>query len=121
MSIRTPTPSRVAQPARALTRTLQTLAADGWTVEIVSAQHDGARAFALVARSRLAGADRCVVLHGFDGGVEVRLDDVWKLVAHLNDAQGDNAVLCLAPGAVLTDMARTTAERLRVMVRRIEG
>lgn len=116
MSISTPTPSRMRAPVRDVTRVLEVLEDEGWRAEITSAPPSAPHAFAVIARGRRSGRDMTLVLHGFPRACEVKLQDVWRLVAHLNDAHGDTAVLCLGPEAVLSNLARETAERLGVVI-----
>lgn len=121
MSIRTPTPSRLEAPPLFLTHVLDLLSGDGWRVEIVSAPRDERLSFSLVARCGDDARGRTVVLHGYVGATEVRLKDIWRILAHLNDVQGDVAVLCLGTQASLSDLAAQTSRRLGVEVRRIAG
>jgi hypothetical protein len=121
VSIRTPTPSRFEAPPLFLTNVLDLLSGDGWRVEIVSAPRDERLSFSLVARCGDEPRVRSVVLHGYVAPTEVRLKDVWRVLAHLNDLQGDVAVLCLGVQTSMSALAAETARRLGVEVRRIAG
>jgi hypothetical protein len=111
-----PTPeSRKGTPpgfARLLTR----LHLAGWRVELPPVTNCRP-AFAVLARGK-GPRDEPVtlVIHGHSGAQELRLEDLWRVVAHMNDVQGDRAMLCLPPGAPVSELARRTAERLGVEI-----
>ena len=77
--------------------------------------------FGVVAtREAGAGAGRKLLLvHAFDGRREVRLSDLWRLVADMNTAGGHTAAMCLDADAQLSAQAAETAAFLRIPVLRV--
>lgn len=123
MTIEIPTPpstaTRSAEPPRGLSRTLEELSDEGWRVEIAAASREERRSFALVARAPGAPRGQVMVLHGYLGATEVQMKDVWHVVAHVNELQGDLAVVCLGFKTTVSPMARATADRIGVVFRRV--
>lgn len=116
MSTLTPTPRRGLSPP-GFTRLLSRLSSEGWRVEIPASRSRGRAAFVLLARRR-DNADRLLtsVIHGHAAGHEIRLDDVWAVVAHMSDVQAEQAVLYVEPGMQVSGLADDTATRLGVTI-----
>ncbi|MCE9637616.1 MAG: hypothetical protein K8T90_18105 [Planctomycetes bacterium] len=119
MTIEIDAPARIAPQSRGLTRMLEQLSDQGWRVEIASAPSAARVSFALVARAPGEARERIVVLHGFLGAMEVQMKDVWGVVAHVNEIQGDTAVVCLGFKTTVSKMATDTADRIGVVFRRV--
>lgn len=123
LNTRTPTASQLSPPPRYLTRMLELLAGPGWRVEIEpgGAPDAGPRrprvSYGIVARNGGASPPRVVVMHGHFDVPEVRLEDVWNVLARLNESQGDVAILCLPRGTPVSPIARDAARRVGVELR----
>lgn len=120
VSIRMPSPPRPATPP-GFTSVLARLASAGWRVEIPVLGGQPRPAYALIARGRNEDEKAVtMVIHGYDGSQEVRLEDLWRVVAHMNDIQADCALLCLPTHGAISDLAVTTARRLGVEIVRLD-
>jgi len=78
-------------------------------------------AYAVVAKRSAQGDDAAAtaIVFGYEGRREVRLSDLWRLVAEMNTIQPDAAALCLGRGATISPQAAETAAILDVPVFRV--
>lgn len=90
---------------------------DGWRVRHV--RPVGCRAhFALEASGlwdETLRRDRRIVVHGFHEA-EIRLEDLWNVVAAKNDSVADAAVLAVGGNCILSHLAAETARSLGVEI-----
>jgi hypothetical protein len=120
VSIRMPSPPRPATPP-GFTSALARLASAGWRVEIPVLGGQPRPSYALIARGRNdQQKDVTMVIHGYDGKQEVRLEDLWRVVAHMNDIQADCALISLPSSGDVSDLAVSTARRLGVEIVRLD-
>ena len=77
--------------------------------------------YAVVARRPAVGDARAAsaIVFGFEGKQEVRLADLWGLLAEANTIRPDEAALCLGRGATISTQAAETAALLDIPVFRI--
>lgn len=93
----------------------------GWTV---GSSRDGLPtgvAYGFVAKRSIVGrVDQATALvYGYLGRREVRLADLWSLVAELNTIRADVGTICLGDGATISPQAAETAALLKLRVLRV--
>jgi hypothetical protein len=92
----------------------------GWSVAHLADDLSESVTFAFLAtrRSRAQGASATMLVFGYEGSREVRLADLWRLVAELNTIRADDAALYLGDGVSLSAQAAETAALLHLSVLR---
>jgi hypothetical protein len=95
----------------------------GWrSVEALDSVPEGVSYGALATRySESTGCATTAIVFGYEGDREVRLADLWRLLAEMNTIRPDTAALCLGDGATISRQAADVAALLDVSVFRIGG
>jgi hypothetical protein len=93
----------------------------GWTV---GSSRDGLPAgvtYGFIAKRNMTGraSPATALVYGFHGRREVRLADLWSLIAELNTIRADVATICLGDGATISPQAAETAALLKLRVLRV--
>src|SRR5687767_1523997 len=92
----------------------------GWSVAPLPGGRAEAATFAFLASRRGTARNTAatMLVFGYEGAREVRLADLWRLVAELNTIRADDAALYLGDAATLSVQAAETAALLHLAVLR---
>ncbi len=119
MSTHTPTQDTISTGLRAF---LRRLTAAGWEVEAPAVSAPKDVSYCLVARppaGEPGDAQASCLVYVYEGAREVRVDDLWRLVADTRAAECDHPVMCIGSNVELASPTRDTAARLQVRVLRL--
>lgn len=113
------TPTHI-ESASACLRLQQSLAAQGWTVDVVERTPGDRFTLALLARRRTSASLReSALFHVFDASRKVKVGDLWSLLGDARKYEADAPVLCLAQKTRMGSRATEIAVRLGVQVVRL--
>jgi hypothetical protein len=93
----------------------------GWTLGQPHESLPDGVTYGFVARRTTSrrGEPSTTLVFGYHEGREVRLADLWRLVAELNTIRADLGTICLGVGATLSPQAEETAALLKLRVLRV--
>jgi hypothetical protein len=93
----------------------------GWrSVDALESLPDGVSYGVLATReAESAGSATTALVFGYEGAREVRLADLWRLLAEMNSIRPDAAAICLGDGSTISQQAAETAALLDLSVFRI--